>query len=318
MTPILTITLNPALDVATSTPEVRPGPKLRCTAPQMDPGGGGINVARAIQQLGGAAQALVALGGATGAQLAEALRRHAIPCVAVAAPGETRQSLSVTDSSSGAQYRFVLPGAEWNAPHAQQILDALAKISPPPLWAVLSGSQPPGLAGRFAAAVQAALPSGTRLILDTSGAALRAVVADPVPGLAVLRMDDAEAEDLAGQRFADRQASAAYAATLVARGVAQAVIIARGAEGSVLADGAGMVFAAAPPVQVVSAVGAGDTFVAALVLALAGGADRDCALAQAVAAAAAACLTPATELCRAEDVARLLPLVRVTPLPGPR
>lgn len=306
--PILTLTLNPALDVATSAPRVVAGPKLRCSAPRLDPGGGGINVARAVRRLGGEALALVALGGATGARLAEALRAEGVSYSAFDAPGETRQSLAVTEEASGAQYRFVLPGPDWAAADAARALDRLREITPDGAFVVLSGSQPPGLPDRFAADLRAALPASARLVLDTSGAALQAVVRDPVPGLAVLRMDDAEAEELAGRRFADRAESAAYAAELVVRGVAETVILARGAEGSVLADRQGKLFAPAPKVQVVSAVGAGDSFVGALVLTLAQGGRRAAALAHAVAAAAATCLTPATELCRPEDVARFLPL----------
>ena len=306
--PILTLTLNPALDVATSAPFVVAGPKLRCTAPRVDPGGGGINVARAVRRLGGEALALVALGGATGARLAEALRAEGVRYSAFEAPGETRQSLAVRDETSGAQYRFVLPGPDWAAGDAARALNEVRAATPERALVVLSGSQPPGLPDRFVADLRAALPGSARLVLDTSGAALRAVVRDPVPGLAVLRMDDAEAEELAGHRFADRAESAAYAAGLVARGVAETVILARGAEGSVLADRQGKLFAPAPPVQVVSAVGAGDSFVGALVLSMARGEGRAAALVQAVAAAAATCLTPATELCRPEDVARFLPL----------
>ena len=73
MTDIFTITLNPALDISTAVDQVRPGPKLRCDAPQADPGGGGINVSRAIRRLGGDSLAFVALGGATGQRLASLL-----------------------------------------------------------------------------------------------------------------------------------------------------------------------------------------------------------------------------------------------------
>ncbi|SEN71154.1 6-phosphofructokinase [Gemmobacter aquatilis] len=314
MTPILTLTLNPALDLATQTAEVIPGPKLRCTAPRVDPGGGGINVARAIRILGGTARALVALGGTTGQRLAQALKAEGIAHTSIAAPGETRESFAVTETNSGQQFRFVLPGAEWARVDIDHLLEMTRQTVPEGAFVVMSGSQPPGVPARFAAAVQAALPQGARLVLDTSGPALHAVVDQPIPGLALLRMDDAEAEELAGRRFADRRDAADFAAGLVARGVAQRVIVARGAEGSVLADGAGRLFGAAPRVEVVSAVGAGDTFVGALVLALARGEPRDCALAQGVAAAAAACITPATELCHAEDVVRLLTQVNVETL----
>ena len=111
--PVLTVTLNPALDLSTSTDEVVPELKLRCEAPDIDPGGGGINVSRAIANMGGRSRALVALGGATGTRLCDLLHQTGLPVLRLNAPGETRQSLSVIDRSDGAQFRFVLPGPEW-------------------------------------------------------------------------------------------------------------------------------------------------------------------------------------------------------------
>jgi 6-phosphofructokinase 2 len=310
MTPILTLTLNPALDISTSVAEVVAGPKLRCAPPVVDPGGGGINVSRAIRILGGESLALVALGGATGQRLADCLRREGVGHSIVSAPGETRQSLAVTDRTSGQQFRFVLPGEQWARADMDRMLTRLREIASPGTIVVLSGSQPPGIPDDFATRVAQELPPDAQLVLDTSGAALASAVNSPVPGLAILRMDDAEAEGLAGRPLPRREDSAAFAQGLVAAGIARCVIIARGAEGSVLADAEGKLFAPAPAVQVVSAVGAGDTFVAALVLAAARGAGRAEMLAHAVAAAAAACMTPATDLCRAEDVARLMATVR--------
>lgn len=55
MVRIYTLTLAPSLDSATITPQIYPEGKLRCTAPVFEPGGGGINVARAIAHLGGTA-----------------------------------------------------------------------------------------------------------------------------------------------------------------------------------------------------------------------------------------------------------------------
>jgi 6-phosphofructokinase 2 len=104
-----------------------------------------------------------------------------------------------------------------------------------------------------------------------------------------------------------RKDTADFAAGLVARGVAETVIIARGADGSVLADGKQRLFARAAKVEVVSTIGAGDSFVAGYVLSRARGAGAAEALALATAAASSAVTTPATELCRPADVARLLP-----------
>lgn len=312
-TPILTLTLNPALDVSTHVAHVVAGEKLRCGAPTLDPGGGGLNVSRAIGRLGGQSRALVALGGATGAQLAGLLQAEGVTFEPLESPGETRQSLTVTEEASGRQFRFLLPGPEWQASDQANVFAHLASAAQPGGFAVISGSQPPGVPADFPARLAAAL-AGMRVVLDTSGRALAEAVAHPIPGLAILRMDSNEAEAIAGAQLTTAQDTADFARRLVDGGVAAAVLVARNAEGNVLVTGGTRLFARPPKVDLVSAVGAGDSFVAGLVLSLARGQDWRQTLSLATAAAAAAVMTPATELCRPEDVARLLPGVRIETL----
>lgn len=302
--PILTVTLNPALDLSTATDEVRPDLKLRCDKPVVDPGGGGINVSRAIKIMGGHSTAMVALGGATGARMAEMLKADGLSVVRLTAPGETRQSLAVTDRASGGQYRFVLPGPEWHKTHVADMMSAIAEYARAGGWVVVSGSNPPGVAPGFEQMLTVRLKDGrARLLVDTSGEALRALAGSSIP-VDVLRMDSHEAEGLAGRPLPLRSDSAAFAAGLVRDGAAGAVIVARGADGSVIAGPDGAWHAEAASVRVVSAVGAGDSFVAGFVLAMARGEPPPEALALGAAAASAAVMTPATELCHAADVAR--------------
>ncbi|TRW97387.1 1-phosphofructokinase family hexose kinase [Paracoccus sp. M683] len=303
--PILTITLNPALDLSTAADEVRPDLKLRCDKPVVDPGGGGINVGRAIQIMGGESTALVALGGATGMRIAELLKEDGLRVTRLTAPGETRQSLAVTDRASGRQYRFVLPGPEWHRAHVADAMSTIAEAARAGGWVVLSGSNPPGVPAGFAQMLTVRLKdSAARLLVDTSGEALRAIAASSTP-VDILRMDSHEAQGLAGRDLPLRSDSAAFAAGLVRDGVAHAVIVARGADGSVIAGADGCWHAEAARVPVVSAVGAGDSFVAGFLLATAQGQPVNQALALGAAAASAACMTPATELCHAKDVWRL-------------
>ncbi len=304
--PILTVTLNPALDMSTGTEEVRPNVKLRCDAPVTDPGGGGINVSRAIAAMGGHSTALVALGGATGTRIADLLGAAGLRVLRIEAPGETRQSMAVTDRAGAGQYRFVLPGPHWPE---RRVAEALHEIASDVSggWVVLSGSNPPGVPDTFAAMLSARLErNAAQLLVDTSGPALRALAVRPGPGIAVLRMDSEEAEGLAGRALHAPRDSAEFAAGLVARGVAGAVIVARGADGSVLSTPDGLWHAGAAPVAVVSKVGAGDSFVAGFTLSVARGMPMPQALGVGAAAASAAVMTPATELCRAADVARLI------------
>ncbi len=309
--PILTLTLNPALDMASSVPRMIPDEKLRCSEPQLDPGGGGLNVSRAIHALGGQSLALVALGGLTGDRLAVLIRREGVMFLGITGPGETRQSLTVNEATTGRQYRFMLPGPVWTEADQDRVFTLLRATGKPGGFAVISGSQPPGVPTDFPARLAAAM-NGMRVVLDTSGAALTEAVTHPLPGLELLRMDGEEAEALAGHRLETRTDTADFAQSLVRQGVARKVIVARGADGSVLATASERLFAKAPKVSVNSKVGAGDSFVGGYVLALARHQTEAQALAQGVAAAAAAVMSAATELCRAEDVARLLPETPVT------
>ena len=305
-TPVVTLTLNPALDLSSEVAALIPDQKLRCTEPLLDPGGGGLNVSRAIAALGGESLALVALGGLTGDRLAGLIRAEGVPFLALTAPGETRQSLTVTEQTTGRQYRFMLPGPTWSEADQDRVFTLLRASARPGAFGVISGSQPPGVPGDVPARLARAMP-GLNVVLDTSGPALREAVTNPIPGLAILRMDDAEAETLAGHRLVSRSDTADFAFSLIERGVALMVVVARGADGSVLVDGDRRIFAKAASVKVKSTVGAGDSFVAGLVLALARGETPEAALSLGSAAASAAVTTDATQLCDAGDVMRLLP-----------
>ncbi len=312
-TEILTVTLNPSLDLATSAAEVRPGPKLRCEAPTVDPGGGGINVARAIRILGGSATAFVAAAGPTGQRLLSLLGAERVPLAAFEGPGETRESLAVTDRSTGGQYRLVLPGPVWSRARAAAALRAIVAAAAPGGFVILSGSQPPGLPDDFAAQLSRRLARRrARLILDTSGPALRRMASPHEAPLFALRMDTEEAEDLAGRPLPTRKDSADFAQGLVRSGVSGMVIVARGGDGSTLATDALRLHASGVAVPVVSSVGAGDSFLGAFTLALARGEDAGAALRKGSAAAASAVMTDATRLCTRADAARLLSRVELT------
>lgn len=304
--PILTLTLNPALDMATEVSEILAGQKLRCTDPLLDPGGGGLNVSRAIRALGGDSLALVAIGGLTGDRLAGLIREAGVTFLAILGPGETRLSLTVTEETTGKQFRFMLPGPVWGAAERARVFTLLRATARPGGLSVISGSQPPGVPADFPAQLAESMP-GSRVVLDTSGKPLAEAVKNPIAGLEVLRMDGEEAESLTGRPLHDRKDTADFAQGLARKGVARKVIVARGADGNILATAERRMFSPAPKVRVRSTVGAGDSFVAALVLAMARGQADDEALAMGSAAAAAAVTTDATQLCRPEDVMRLRP-----------
>ncbi len=307
MPDILTITLNPALDVSTTVDRVRPEDKLRCDVPVLDPGGGGVNVARAVGALGGRALALIAVAGFNGQQFLAQLHDEPIVPVAFPIAGETRQSLAVTDRSTGEQYRFVMPGPRWNEEQAQEALVAINRAMGDGAYVVLSGSQPPGVPQHFPTDLAAIVEERQgKLVLDTSGKALEALLKVGSARQHVLRLDGSESEDLAGRPLRSIDEFADFAQELVHRGVAEVVVLAMGAHGSVLAEDGRRWHAVTEPVKVRSKVGAGDSFVGAFTLAVSRGASWEEALVQGVAAASAAVTTDATDLCEKSDVEALV------------
>ncbi len=299
MLPILTVTLNPALDVTTHVRELKPRQKLRCDEPVIHAGGGGVNVSRAIRELGGESRAFVALGGHTGAQFEEILRRSRIATEVWPLLGETRTSFTVMEDSSGLPYRFVFPGPRLSTAEAGEVLDRLEQIVMHyPGFVVASGSLPPGVPDTFYAELVARTKKlGARCILDTHGPAIRrASVERPY----LIRLNHLEAQELVGGD-ADRAAHV-LARELVEGGLAEVAIVALGERGAIVSTARGQIEIRPPHVEMKSGVGAGDSFVGALVFALASGWAVEDAARYGVAAAASAVTTEATELCRRQDV----------------
>lgn len=304
MSRIVTLTLNPAMDLSTTAARVEPTRKLRCSLPHYDPGGGGINVARVVATLSGDALAVYPGGGPFGDLLERTLAGLGVPQRRVPIAGDTRESFTVDEGASGLQYRFVLPGPELSAVEQQACLDAIAALDPRPSWLVLSGSFPPGVAPMFFDQVVAlAQRIGARLVLDCSGEALRH--AGQRGGIHLLKPSLSELATLAGGKVEGVAAQEAALRELIGRGVAEVIVLSLGGEGAVLASKEGIERFAPLDVPVCSAVGAGDSMVGAMVLALSRGWSLPAAVRYGIAAGSATLMRPGTELCRAEDVERL-------------
>ena len=289
--PILTITVNPALDLSTGVAALTPRVKLRCDAPREDAGGGGVNVSRAIRALGGQSHAFVALGGAMGEKHFQHLKAEGLAVERYPIAGETRFSLLVEDRGTNQFYRLVMPGPELDKEEAKRLFAAIAASITGGALVVGSGSLLPGLSADFYGRVAAAARvRGARMVLDTHGAALKAAL-NYRPFL--VRLNHIEAAELLGR---DAGAEAA-SRQLVADGAAEVAVVAEGDKGSVVAFEGGQFRIRPPHVEVRGMVGAGDSYVAALTLALSRGADLEAANRRGVAAAAAAVTAEGTALC---------------------
>jgi len=305
---ILTLTMNPAIDVSAVTDRVVPTNKLRCRNASRDSGGGGINVARVIGRLGGACRAIYPAGGALGQQLRDILQEQGVDSIAIDVAAETRESFSVTEARSGAQYRFVLPGEALGQADWQACIDAVASHAKPHHYVVASGSLPPGVPDDFYAQLAENLSDrDVRLVVDSSGPALGAALRH---GLYLAKPNLQELRDLTGAPLERREDWEEAATGLVRDGRAEIVLLTLGEAGAFMVTRDLRVRAEAVPVKAVSAVGAGDSFLAAMIWRLASGDVPEAAFRYAIAAGSAALLTPGTDLCHKTDVERLLDQVR--------
>lgn len=300
MAGIVTLTLNPSVDLAVSTEQVRPEDKLRCSAPQRDPGGGGVNVARAARRLGADALAVVPVGGPAGQQLRELLAAEELPVAGIDIAGETRESWTVDEASTEGQYRFVLPGPSLSGDEVDACLAAVDEHAEH--LVVASGSLPPDVPDdTFARLVRACSEAGHRTIVDSSGGALRFAVD---AGVWLIKPNLRELSQLAGRELETDSQIRAAAQELLGGGT-EAVVVSMGAGGAMLVTEHGCTHVRAPTVPIRSRVGAGDSTVAGMAVSILRGDDLPTAIRWGVAAGAAAVMTEGSELCRTEDTERL-------------
>ena len=298
--PIVTLTINPALDVSTTTETVRPEHKMRCGPSRVDPGGGGVNVSRVIDRLGGHSTAIYAVGGPTGQAYRQLLEAEGITGKAIAIAGSTRENVTIDETSTGQQFRFVLQGPELSESEWQRCLDATEAAMQWGGYVVPSGSLAPGVPDDvYARVARRARELGVRCIVDASGAALAAALDE---GVYLVKPSGRELGELVGAELTSIDDKTAAAQQLVAEGKAEVVALTVGGEGAVLVTANTVTRLASPPITVKSTVGAGDSFLAALVLRLAQGHEVEAAFRAGVAAGAATATTEATELCHRADV----------------
>ncbi len=298
----LTLTLNPALDIATTVDRVVDAHKLRCSAPNAHPGGGGINVARVLRRFDADVLAVATAGGPTGERLGALLAREQVRAAWIPIAQATRESFTVSESSTGREFRFVLPGPTLSAPEWQACLQRIGEM-PPPAYLVASGSLPPGVPDDFYARLAyLARQRGIRMVLDASGPPLQAALAEGVWGV---KPSLRELRQLTGQPLDTLPDQLQAARGLVASGRAQVIGLSLGPRGALMVSASEAASAPALDVPVASTVGAGDSFLAGWLAAWEAGHGLQDALKTAVAAASAALLSPGTALCDPGQVANL-------------
>jgi 6-phosphofructokinase 2 len=306
MKKIVTLTINPAIDKSANINQVIAERKMRCKSPRFDPGGGGINVSRAIKKLGGQSTAIYLAGGLTGQMLQQLLDRENIDHHPLPIENLTREDITILEETTNKQFRFVMPGPALNDEEWQRALSTLSAIKPEPDYIVASGSLPAGVPVDFyARAARVAKELGSRIIIDTSGEPLRAAISE---GVFMIKPSLRELGELAGRSkraIEDKEQQAAAAKEIIKNGKCEVVVVSLGDAGILVASQQASEWIPAPKVPVKSKVGAGDSLVAGIVLSLAQGNPLSTAVRFGIAAGTAAVMTPGTELCHREDTEML-------------
>lgn len=306
MSAVVTVTFSPCIDKSASVPVLVPEKKLQCSYPKLEPGGGGINVARALKRLGIQATAIYPSGGYSGKFLDHLMQKEGIPSVVIETEKETRENIIIVDESTNNQYRFGMPAnalseGEWKKCLAA--VEAMDQVN----FLVVSGSIPPGVPLNLFKELSAlANMKKARLVVDTSGPALKEAVK---LGVYMLKPNLGELSTLAGTSRIDINMAEETARAVIDKYGCGAIVVSMGKDGAMLVTREGSFSVKPPDVPRKSTVGAGDSMVAGIIYSLVNGNSLDQALQYGVACGTAATMNAGTELCHKEDADRLFAII---------
>ncbi len=309
---IATVTLNPSIDEYIMVRGLVWEEVNRWVRLQRYAGGNGIDVSRAIHEMGGVSTAYGFIGGTNGRVVEILLDEAGVPFSFTPIHQETRTNFIITDINTGHQTRIDAPGPRISARELERFTKKMRKIRPSPDLLTVGGSVPPGVpVSIYYDIVMEARNFGVRTILDSAGQWLaEGVKARPY----LVKPNVREAQMLLGRELPTEESIIKAVLDIIEMGV-EIAVISRGKDGIIAATRESLFKVVPPPVKVRTLVGAGDCAVAGLALKLAYGEPMGEACRLAVAMGTAAVLTPGTELCHRGDVARLLPQIELVEMP---
>jgi 6-phosphofructokinase 2 len=300
---IVTITMNPAVDKSTSVDKLVPEKKLRCAEMVNEAGGGGINVSKAIKELGGESLAMFPSGGLNGDLIESYLKDRQINYKTIPVAHETRENIVVRETSTNAQYRFVMPGAALSDLEAQACFDTLQQLDPKPSFIVASGSLPPGLPENFFGQLaDLAKKMKARFIIDTSGKPLELAAKE---GVYLLKPNLSELCSLVGKEHLELNEVDDAANEVIKDGRCEVMVVSMGPNGALLVTKDLCEHVPTPTVKKQSTVGAGDSMVAGMIWMLSQGRPLKETVQFGVACGTAATMNAGTQLFKKQDVHRL-------------
>lgn len=304
---IVTLTLNPCIDKSTTVKEMVPEKKLQCTFPKWEPGGGGLNVSRALKRLGTESTCVFPSGGNSGITLNQLLQHEGIVFQSIHTTNETRENFIVVELQTNNQFRFGMPGAQLSQEELEQCIQAILQIENME-YLIVSGSLPDGVPLTIFDSLSAiAREKRAKLIIDTSGAALKQAVQS---GVYLIKPNLGELASLVNTNHLANNEAAEAARRLIHLGKCQIIIVSMGKEGAILISKDHSVMIFAPTVDRKSTVGAGDSMVAGMIHGLQNGMSIPDAARYGVACGSAATMNPGTELCKKIDADRLFQIIQ--------
>lgn len=302
MTRIITLTVNPALDVYTTTEKLEPEKKLRCTPATKDPGGGGVNVSRVLKRLGTEAKTIYTRGGYTGEIFGRLLSDEGIDQDPLEIKNDLRQNFAVSEKSTGNLFRFGFPGAVMEENEYNALLEKLKETNGAE-YLVASGSLPPGAPNDLYTRVAAiAKEKNLKFIVDTSGDALCNILKE---GAYLIKPNSEELQDLAGKTADDIESKKQLLKEVLEKYNVEVIVLSLGPKGAILATKDQLKHFPAPKVEFISSIGAGDSMVAGIVCSLSRGNSIEDAVLFGLACGSATIKSPGTELLTKEDVEKL-------------
>ena len=307
MSKIITITFSPSIDKSANVSQMKPDIKMHCSNLHMEPGGGGINVARVIDRLGGDVMAIFPSGGYTGTRFNDLLNEETVQFINIETKNETRENLVVFDESTNQEFRFGMPSNEIFENEIENILAAIKNLNKID-FIIVSGSLPPSISfSIFGKISKIAKSKNAKLIVDTSGEALKHAVEEGVYLLKpnreelgkLLKIEDLKIEDIE-----------AAAKTIILKKQCEIIIVSLGANGAMLVSKDEVHLIKPPKVEVKNTVGAGDSMVAGIVFGLSNNLPLQDCLQYGIACGTATTMNIGSSLCEKNEVEALLKIIK--------
>lgn len=302
---IVSICLNPTIDMYCEADAIFAFSKIRTHSQKISPGGGGVNVARVLSNFNVSCELVYMSGGSTGVLLDNELQNYDIHKRAFRNSSLTRVAYTVHLPGKQQEFRFVPDGPVVAQEAWQQLLKHVSSVVLQQSDIVVaSGSLPPGIPqDAYAKIADVVHKAGARFVLDTSGPALSRAL-DARHNIFLVKPSLRELQSLADTQLDENEARE-FARQMVTDGRARNVAVSLGSHGAFLVTPKSTFRAPAQLVKVHSAVGAGDSFVGAMIYGLSKGESIATAFRYGLAGGAAAVMTAGDQLCMPDDVKTL-------------